>query len=131
MPWMIVPIAAAMAVSNVAQPVAPTLRRAQIAASPSSSAKALDPKSVAAAADVVRRFGALLEARRFKAARTLWSGAGAQTGLSEARFVAAYGRYAVIHAKVGPPGQSEGGAATGRKAEAQRQVFRSFPGRPV
>ncbi len=73
---------------------------------------AVDPKSVDAAADVVRRFAELLEARDFAGADKLWSGAGEASGLSEAQFIAAYDKYAVIEADVGDPGDSEGGAGS-------------------
>jgi hypothetical protein len=72
----------------------------------------VDPKSVEAATEVVRRFAALLEVRDFKAAHRLWSGAGNRSGLNEEQFVSAYQKYARIEADVGAAGDSEGGAGS-------------------
>lgn len=82
------------------------------AASLPEPAAAIDPKSAAAAAQIVQRYGALLEARRFAEARRLWGEDGAASGLSEAQFVAAYAKYATIHAEVGTPGETEGAAGS-------------------
>ena len=72
----------------------------------------IDPRSAAAAGQVVQRFAALLEQGKFTAARQIWSGAGEASGLSEQEFIAAYAKYAEIHAEVGKPGDSEGAAGS-------------------
>ncbi|MCY7338352.1 MAG: hypothetical protein LH465_00090 [Sphingomonas bacterium] len=72
----------------------------------------IDPKSAEAAVQVVERFATLLEQGRFAAARQMWKGEGEASGLSEPEFVAAYAKYAEIHAEVGKPGDAEGGAGS-------------------
>jgi hypothetical protein len=72
----------------------------------------IDPKSGQGAGQVLQRFGALLEQRKFGEAYRLWSDGGRASGLSEAQFAAAYGKYDEIHAEVGAPGQSEGAAGS-------------------
>jgi hypothetical protein len=72
----------------------------------------IDPKSAQGAGQVLQRFGGLLEEHRFAEARKLWSDGGAASGLTEAEFLAAYGKYAEIHSEVGAPGAMEGAAGS-------------------
>lgn len=72
----------------------------------------IDPKSAAGAGQVMQLFGGLLEQRKFGEAYRLWSDGGKASGLSEAQFVAAYGKYSEIHSEVGKPGNSEGAAGS-------------------
>jgi len=72
----------------------------------------IEAGSAQAAGQVVQRYGALLEERRFAAARRLWSDSGRASGLSEAEFAAAYDKYAAVHATVGAPGDTEGAAGS-------------------
>ena len=72
----------------------------------------IDPRSAEGAGQVVQRYGALLEERRFADARKLWGNGGGASGLSEAQFVAAYGKYAAIHSEVGKPEGMEGAAGS-------------------
>ena len=73
---------------------------------------AVDDKGVAGAVRVLERYGASLEERHFAEARSLWSDDGRASGLTEAEFVAAYDKFAEIHAEVGSPGDSEGAAGS-------------------
>ncbi len=73
---------------------------------------AIDPASVEGAGQVVQRYGGLLEQRRFAEARRLWANEGEASGLSEAGFDAAYGKYATIHSEVGRPAGMEGAAGS-------------------
>ena len=72
----------------------------------------IDPKSAEGAGQVLQRYGALLEQRKFAEARALWGNGGDASGLTEARFAAAYAKYAQIHAEVGKPGLTEGAAGS-------------------
>ena len=72
----------------------------------------IDPKSAQGAAQVLQRFGGLLEQRRFAEAYRLWSDNGRATGMSEAKFISAYDKYAEIHSEVGAPGEAEGAAGS-------------------
>lgn len=73
---------------------------------------AIDPKSAQGAGQVLQRFGALLEERKFAEARMLWSDGGKASGLTAAEFAAAYDKYAEIHSEVGAPGDAEGAAGS-------------------
>lgn len=72
----------------------------------------IDPKSPEAAGQLVQRFGGLLEQGKFAEARRLWGSEGEASGLSEAQFVAAYGKYASISSQVGKPFDGEGAAGS-------------------
>jgi len=72
----------------------------------------IDPKSPEAAGELVQRYGGLLEQRKFAEARRLWGSDGGASGLSEAQFVAAYGKYASIRSQVGKPFDGEGAAGS-------------------
>ena len=72
----------------------------------------IDPKSPEAAGQLVQRYGGLLEQRKFGEAWRLWGGEGAASGLSEARFAAAYAMYSSIHSQVGKPFDEEGAAGS-------------------
>ena len=73
---------------------------------------AIDPRSPQGAGQVLQRFGALLEQRRFGEVYRLWSDGGRASGLTEPQFVAAYDKYAEIHSEVGAPGDAEGAAGS-------------------
>ena len=72
----------------------------------------IDPKSAEGAGQVVQLYGGLLEQRRFADARKQWADGGRASGLTEAQFVAAYDKYAVIHSEVGKPAGMEGAAGS-------------------
>ena len=72
----------------------------------------IDPKSAQGAGQVLQLYGGLLEQRKFAEAYRLWSDGGRAGGMSEAQFVAAYGKYAEIHSEVGAPGEMEGAAGS-------------------
>lgn len=69
---------------------------------------AVDPKSPAAAADVVAEFAALLKARRYTQAHRLWSG----DSTSDSSFAARFAGYKIEGAAVGEPGTPEGAAGS-------------------
>ncbi|MBA3895609.1 MAG: hypothetical protein H0X36_00400 [Sphingomonadaceae bacterium] len=69
-------------------------------------------ESAQGAAQVVERYGWLLEAGDFAKARSLWSDGGLASGLSEAAFAQSWGKYAQVHAMVGAPGRIEGAAGS-------------------
>ena len=73
---------------------------------------AIDPKSAQGAGQVLQRFGALLEERKFGEARQLWSDGGRASGLTAAEFAAAYNKFTEIHSEVGAPGDAEGAAGS-------------------
>jgi hypothetical protein len=73
---------------------------------------AIDAGSAQGAGQVLQLFGGLLEQRKFAEAYRLWSDEGRASGLTEAQFVAAYGKYAEIHSEIGAPGQMEGAAGS-------------------
>jgi len=74
--------------------------------------RAIDPKSAQGAGQVLQRFGGLLERRHFADAYRLWSDGGGASGMTQAEFVIAWGKYAEIHSEVGSPGQTEGAAGS-------------------
>ena len=61
-----------------------------------------------AAAELVERYGDLLEQRRFRDALRLWG----DNGPGETEFVAEFDKYATIRASVGAPGDAEGAAGS-------------------
>lgn len=73
---------------------------------------AIDPRSAQGAGQVLQRFGALLEERKFGEARQLWSDGGRASGLTAAEFAAAYDKYTEIHSEVGAPGDAESAAGS-------------------
>lgn len=73
---------------------------------------AFDPKKAQGAGQLLQRFGGLLEQRSFAEAYRLWSDGGRASGLTEAQFMDAYGKYAEIHSEVGAPGPMEGAAGS-------------------
>ena len=72
----------------------------------------IDPNSAQGAGQVLQSFGGLLEQRQFADAYRLWSDDGRASGMTEAQFLAAYGKYAEIHSEVGTPAQMEGAAGS-------------------
>lgn len=72
----------------------------------------IDAKSAQGAGQVLQLFAGLLEQRKFAQARKLWSDGGRASGLTEAEFVTAYGKFAEIHSEVGTPGRLEGAAGS-------------------
>ena len=72
----------------------------------------IDPKSAQGAGQVLQSYVALLEERRFAEARHLWSNGGSASGVPEAAFAEAVGKYAAIHAEIGAPGAMEGAAGS-------------------
>jgi hypothetical protein len=72
----------------------------------------IDAKSAEAAGQVVQRYGALLEERKFADARKLWGGGGEASGLSATQFAAAYEKYGDIHSEVSKPADMEGAAGS-------------------
>lgn len=67
----------------------------------------VDPKSTAAAAVVVQRYGALIARHRFAEARSLWGDAA-----SAAAFESVLRQFIEAHVEVGEPGESEGAAGS-------------------
>lgn len=65
-----------------------------------------------AAGQVVQRYGALIEERKFAEARTLWGDGGKGSGKSQTEFAADFADYAVIHSEVGKPYDGEGAAGS-------------------
>jgi len=68
--------------------------------------------SAQGAGDVVQTYYALLEARRYEAARRLWGSGGDGRGASAEAFADAFRGYAEYHARVGKPGEIEGAAGS-------------------
>ena len=68
--------------------------------------------SAQGAANVVQTYYGLLEAGRYGEAWRLWSDGGRASGMSEADFVASFGRYREYHARIGAPGEIEGAAGS-------------------
>lgn len=68
------------------------------------------PESAQGAADVVQRYFALIEARKFGEAWTLWEDGGKASGNSVEQFAADFGAFSEYHANVGAPGEVEAGA---------------------
>lgn len=109
-------------VDTISAPHSPTSSRSPIAspdaivspvptASPDTlSGRALAPDSAEAAADVVRRYYALIETRRYAQAWALWSDGGRASGKSPAAFAAGFAAYRDYHAKIGVPGLIDAGA---------------------
>lgn len=73
---------------------------------------AIDPNSPQGAGQVLQSYGALLEQRKFAAARRLWGDNGRASGLTEIEFIETYSKYSEIHAEVGRPGDAEGAAGS-------------------
>ena len=69
-------------------------------------------KSAQGAAQVVQRYFALVEERKYGAARLLWDRGGDASGKSKADFAADFGRYRDYHAEIGAPGRMEGAAGS-------------------
>jgi hypothetical protein len=67
----------------------------------------IDPKSTEAAGQVVQRYGALVEQKRFAEAEKLWSSA-----QSAGEFVLQLKRYPEAHLEIGSPGDAEGAAGS-------------------
>jgi hypothetical protein len=67
----------------------------------------IDPKNVEAAGQVVQRYGALIEQRKFDEAEREWSDAAAAK-----QFSAGLLQYSEIHLQIGKPGNSEGAAGS-------------------
>lgn len=65
-----------------------------------------------AAAEVVRSYFELIQARRYEEALRLLDEGGRPGGASDADFAAAFDRYAEYHAEVGTPGRIEGAAGS-------------------
>lgn len=63
-----------------------------------------------AAADVVERYFALIEARDYPRARALWDDAGGASGMTDRQFAASFAGYREYHANVGEPGRIDAGA---------------------
>lgn len=72
----------------------------------------INPQSAEGAAQVLQRFGSLLEQGKFAAARQSWSDGGRASGLTEAEFAEAYDQYGELHVDVGAPGEPEGAAGS-------------------
>lgn len=75
---------------------------------PASQAAAIDPKSPAAAVQVVNAYFAALAERQYDAANRLFPA----NGMNEADFAASYAKYRTLTAMVGKPGDTEGGAGS-------------------
>lgn len=75
-------------------------------------AAAIDPKSPEAAVAVVRRYHALLAAKRYPEAYALWGNGGEASGLSSAEFAASFDKYATYSAEIGDAGRMEGAAGS-------------------
>ena len=65
-----------------------------------------------AAADVVRRYYAAIDAREFRRAYALWGGDGAASGQTFAAFARGFAETAHVEADVGAPGRVEGAAGS-------------------
>ena len=72
----------------------------------------IDPTSAQGAGQVLQRYFALLEQRRYVEAYRLWSDSGKAAGEGEADFVRAFAAYREFHANIGAPGQPEGAAGS-------------------
>lgn len=68
------------------------------------------PHSPQGAANVVQRYAALIEQRKFDAAFALWETDSA--GMSRAEFARSFDKYSEIHTLVGGPGLSDGAAGS-------------------
>lgn len=76
------------------------------------AAQAPPPASPAAARQVVARYLAALAGRDYRIAYRQWSDGGRASGMSEAGFARAYGRYARFRGSAGEPGEAEGAAGS-------------------
>lgn len=70
------------------------------------------PDSPQAAADLVQRYAAALEAGKFDDAYALWGSGGDTAGMSAADFARSFDKYSEIHGQVGGPSQPEGAAGS-------------------
>lgn len=70
------------------------------------------PESPQAAADLVQRYAALLEARKFDEAYASWGNGGNASGMSAADFARSFDKYSEVHAQVGGPSAAEGAAGS-------------------
>jgi hypothetical protein len=77
---------------------------------PSPPDAAAPPDSPEAAADVVRRYFAALEAHDYAGAWRLWDRDGDAAGLDQDAFAARFAPYAEYHAEIGKPGRVDAGA---------------------
>lgn len=101
--------AAARAQGDIANYAFVSKRSTSGAGSPHIAAAAADTMPEAAAG-VVRRYYALIAARRYPAARGLWGKDGAVSGVDEAGFAARFDRYPDYKATIGTPGSVDSGA---------------------
>jgi len=70
------------------------------------------PPSAQGAADVVQRYFAFVESRRYDEARALWSDGGRAGGPNAQAFATRFADYLEYHGLVGAPGQIEGAAGS-------------------
>lgn len=70
------------------------------------------PDSPQAAADLVQRYAAFLEERKFDEAYAIWGGGGDASGMTAADFARSFDKYSEIHAQVGGPSAAEGAAGS-------------------
>lgn len=68
------------------------------------------PDSAQGAADVVQRYFASIEAKKYDAAYRLWGEGGKASRMSARQFADSFARYASYHAEVGAPGDVDAGA---------------------
>ena len=101
------PVAVAPAAPAPPPPAQDVSEPAPQAAAP---APAPDPASPAAAAELVRRYHALIGAGDYAAAYRLWQGEGAAAQMSAADFAASFAKYASYSAEIGTPGRLDPGA---------------------
>lgn len=71
-----------------------------------------DPNSPAAAADVIRRYYAAIDAGEFRRAYELWGDSGKASGQTYQKFAAGFAETASVEVQVGAPGRVEGAAGS-------------------
>jgi membrane-bound inhibitor of C-type lysozyme len=87
-------------------------------------------ESAQGAGNVVQTYYALIEAKKYREAWSLWGNGGKASGMSPQAFAASFGRYSEYHANIGAPGAVDAGAGQRYVTVPVQAYGRMKDGRP-